>query len=756
MTYGIVGYSGNQSGPTFAPLAIGGGGWVTGLDVHSDGTLVNRTDTYGAYVGNVTAGTRWQCILNTASMPLHSVGLDANGDFAPGIGVYEIRIAPSNSSVFYMMYCDDVSQLSVSLFKSTNKGATWTKLAAFSALNITWGFHSGTPNILINENDGYRMCSQKMAIHPTDPNTVLVGTPKEGLYYTTDGGGNFTNVSTVPAGAGDSNTVQLFPGISGICFDPATPNTIYAASFGNGVYKTTTGVTGTWSHLSSSPNFVTSAVISAGNYWCVGKASSSGATSGQGASVLFNSAFSAVLTDTNNGLQSLCFVSTSIIVVTTTGGQLHVSIDTGATWDAAGGQAGNGPSFGMPFTSADVPWLAHTPGGFSAGALVADPITSGSSGRIIQSIGTGVITVAMAWSTYNFLSTNSWISQTAGIEQLVARKVISPPGGAPVVAVEDFGCFYISNPAAFPSNYSTQPLAGATTCASYDVDYAKSLPSTVGEASMSFNPDVSGLSTSGGQAGTWTQFSTSPNPSNNRNGLIAISTPLNILYVNPYNDTTTRFTTDGGSIWTSSTGLPATGWAQGISFGNAKLICADDAGNGTFYVYNGNGNIYRSTNNGSSFSSILSGIVVNSYFEPMLVSVPGQAGHLFFAPGINQAANLPVGNALYRSQNANGGSPTITTVSNVQDVWAIGFGAIAAGQSYPTVWIVGFVKVGAAPYVYGLWVSKDNCVNWTLLTQYPFNSADQIVWISGDNNDPSKCYFCFQGSGAGYGHNLVY
>ena len=28
--------------------------------------------------------------------------------------------------------------------------------------------------------------------------------------------------------------------------------------------------------------------------------------------------------------------------------------------------------------------------------------------------------------------------------------------------------------------------------------------------------------------------------------------------------------------------------------------------------------------------------------------------------------------------------------------------------------------------------------------------------ISGDNNDSTKCYFGFQGSGAGYGYNLTY
>lgn len=740
MTYGIVGYSGNQSGPAFAPLALGAGGFITGLDVHSDGTLIGRTDTYGAYLGSVTAGTKWQSILNIASMPTNSVGFDANGNFAPGIGVYEIRVAPSNSSIFYMLYSDGVAQRNLSMFKSVNKGTTWTKLAAFTALSVTW--------VAGGENNAYRVTGQKMAIHPTDPNTVLVGTPANGLYYTTDGGGSFTHITGVATSSADGNSVN--PGITGICFDPATPTTCYAASFGNGVYKSTTGVTGTWSLLTSSPQFVAFAVISAGNYWCAGKSTSSGVVGAANAPTLFTyngSSFSANgLTPDGNGVQSICFVTSSTIIVTTSAGSLWVSTNTGGAWA--------GVSYVMPIQSpADVPWLTQTSiSFFSGGPLVADPITSG---RIIQGIGTGVITVNMTWSSYAFNTTTPWVSQSAGIEQLVARKIISPPGGTPIIAVEDRGCFYISNPAVYQSDYSTRPLS-TTTCASWDVDYAKSSHSTIAQVSNYQNADVSGLSSSSGQNGTWSAFATSPVVSS-FNGNIAISTPTNIVFFNTFADTAPKYTTNGGSTWNACSGLPTTGWAPGSFFDNQKIICADDAGNGTFYIYNdGARAIYRSTDNGANWTSILTSIVRSFYFEPTLISVPGQAGHLFWAPGINGSSNLPIGNALYRSQNANGGSPSLTTVSNVQDVWAIGFGAVAAGQSYPTVWIVGWVKVGAAAYKYGIWVSKDNCVSWTFLIDYPFNSCDQIVTISGDASDPAKCYFGFQGSGAGYGHNLVY
>ena len=46
-------------GPTFQPLAIDGGGFLRGMDIHADGTMVVRADTYGAYVGSVTPGTKW-------------------------------------------------------------------------------------------------------------------------------------------------------------------------------------------------------------------------------------------------------------------------------------------------------------------------------------------------------------------------------------------------------------------------------------------------------------------------------------------------------------------------------------------------------------------------------------------------------------------------------------------------------------------------------------------------------------------------
>ena len=92
-------------------LKIGAGGFLSGIDVAPDGTMVVRTDTYGAYIWT---GTSWKQLVTASSMPSAFVALGNNK------GVYEIQIASSNTNVLYMTYLGYV-------FKSTDKGTSWTK-----------------------------------------------------------------------------------------------------------------------------------------------------------------------------------------------------------------------------------------------------------------------------------------------------------------------------------------------------------------------------------------------------------------------------------------------------------------------------------------------------------------------------------------------------------------------------------------------------------------------------------------------------
>ena len=101
------------------------------------------------------------------------------------------------------------------------------------------------------------MYGQKMAVDPNNPNVVYVGTPQNGLFVTTDGGASWQSVSAVPVSAKDGSGV--YPGITGIEFDPALgvtggkTNTIFAASYGNGVYESTNGGA-SWSAIGGPSN----------------------------------------------------------------------------------------------------------------------------------------------------------------------------------------------------------------------------------------------------------------------------------------------------------------------------------------------------------------------------------------------------------------------------------------------------------------------------------------------------------------------
>ena len=122
--------------------------------------------------------------------------------------------------------------------------------------------------------------------------------------------------------------------------------------------------------------------------------------------------------------------------------------------------------------------------------------------------------------------------------------------------------------------------------------------------------------------------------------------------------------------------------------------------------------------------------------DESIQSVPGEAGNLFYTPGIG------TGNQF--CQSTNGGS-TWTAVANVTAVDAFGFGAAAPGQSYPAIYIAGWVN-----NVYGIWQSINDAQSWTQIGTYPDGSLDQITTISGDPNVYGQVYVGFAGSGYAY------
>jgi photosystem II stability/assembly factor-like uncharacterized protein len=149
------------------------------------------------------------------------------GPASMGGRIDDIEAAPSDSSIIYVGYAVG------GVWKSENNGTTWTPVFDTQAVASIGD----------------------IAIHPTNPNIVYVGTGEannrqtssfgDGIYKTTDGGKTFQHI-----GLKETQTIAR------IVIDPRNPETVYVAAPGHlfgpnperGVYKTTDGGK-TWNNV---------------------------------------------------------------------------------------------------------------------------------------------------------------------------------------------------------------------------------------------------------------------------------------------------------------------------------------------------------------------------------------------------------------------------------------------------------------------------------------------------------------------------
>ena len=161
-------------------------------------------------------------------------------DNAQSLALGALAIAPSKPQVLYagtgegnIYYYTTRFPLSslnesyegVGILKTTDGGLTWVP----QGNNIFQG-----------------NCFFRIAVHPTQPNTAFAASIV-GLYRTTDGGANWEALSS---GLPPISATVL--ACTDVAIDPVSPATVYAAFWGDGVYKTTNAgaATPSWTKLS--------------------------------------------------------------------------------------------------------------------------------------------------------------------------------------------------------------------------------------------------------------------------------------------------------------------------------------------------------------------------------------------------------------------------------------------------------------------------------------------------------------------------
>jgi len=706
-------------------VAIGGGGMISGLSIAPGGeTFVARADVYGAYLWDARAN-RWAQLVTEAAMPPIFRAQNGIAD-----GVYEIVVAPSRPDRIYMAVKGRV-------FRSDDRGRSFTLAGASNPFPFRW-----------DANSEYRLHGPFMAVDPADPDLVLLGTPANGLWRSTDGGTSWSRVASVPASKDRKSDPDIqAPGTMLWFEQPAggkPTGRIFALASGSGMFVS--GDRGaSFTPLSTGAQPMT---LQRGGFDRRG--SFFGVDDATRAIWMYKDARWRNLTD-ELGLNARDYAAVASnpradqIFIFDRGGAGYTSTDGGERWSTVSHSASVG--------AGDPPWLkvADQPF-FTTADIRFDPVRSN---RLWVASGVGVFYADVEPGATSV----AWVSQARGIEELVANDVIHPPGGAPLFAGWDFGIHVKPDLGA----YSTTFAPGERSLISaQQLDWTPAKPGFVvtnaSDARMGCcwedgNAVMAGVSNNGGV--DWRKFATLPTPAGTKSddpwrmsfGTIAVSSSdaQNIVWAPAFNRQP-FYTLDGGRSWKPIQLEGAVGDTPGsfaAFYYQRKTLAADKSKPATFYLYHSGeapnvalAGLWRTQDGGASWQRVHAGeIAPASNMAAKLRSVPGHAGHLFFTSGFEHVSDT----GLRRSTD---GGATWALVPDVTRVDDIGFGKAAPGASYPAIYISG--QIGGE---YGIWRSIDNARSWQRLAEFPVGTLDQVTAIGADPDVFGRVYLGYKGSG---------
>lgn len=700
------------------PVAIGGGGSVTGLSMDPSGqTRLVRTDVYGAYIWDDRTD-RWQQLVTAERMPPEDRWQSSMAQ-----GVYEVVVAPGRPQRLYMA-------LRGKVYRSDDRGNHW--LASTNAKPFVF-----------SPNSGFRFRGPFMAVDPANADAVLLGTEEQGLMRSDDGGVSWHAVDGVPPAAPDADGRR-----SGmpVWFGPGGA---YVASPGHGLFRSSEG--GHTFHAltvgdPAAPKDIARAAFAPdGSLWAVSNTARAIYRLKDGhwldlvaKGMLAAKPYVGVAVDPRSGR----------IVVVDDGGDAFLSTDAGGSWQHLGHSARPGEH--------EPPWLrVNNISYFATGSIAFDPVVKD---RLWAMTGTGPYHA----DCLGHCGTLAWVSAVRGIEELVTSDVAQPPGRAPLFAALDFGIHLKEDLNAFSTGYgpaervliAAQQVAWTPADTSFLVTNASDTRTFC--CSGDGNAVMAGYSTDGGH--NWTKFASLPQPPGTRAddpwrmafGTIAVAAHSmdNIVWVPGY-DRAPYYTLDRGLTWQrvvfAGEKLPDTG-SYPIIWIQRKTLAADRVARGTFYFYHGGsaGNaglkgIWRTQDGGRHWAQLTHGeLAPVSQFGAKLRAVDGHAGHLFFT-----AAQPGPDARLRRSTDGGRSWQTVDAVTQADD---IAFGKAAPGADYPAIYVSGQVN-----RVYGLWRSVDNARSWHRLAGFPLGRLDQVVVMEADKSVFGRVYLGYMGSGWVYG-----
>ncbi|MFO7869270.1 MAG: hypothetical protein R6U95_08245 [Bacteroidales bacterium] len=690
-------------------LPLGGGGFVSAVIASEteENVIYARTDVGGAY--------RWEAHTETWT-PLND-WIQNNETGLWGIESLALSAQESNM-VFMFAGIDYFDNGKSAILISDDYGETFTQVEVTSQFKA-------------HGNGMGRQTGERLVVDPNNSDILFCGTRRDGLFKSTDGGYNWSEIASFP--------VTTTANDNGICFvefdntssvQNGATQRIFAGVSRSGntnLYVSEDGGN-TWNAIPSQPttympqrmaqNSNGSIFITYGNgsgphaHWDIASESmDAGAVwkyehdseTWTDITPSITSAYGGIAVDpTNPDKIIVSTINTYLQQPWGWGDRICVSTDGGNSWTDL---------FENDLISMDnnnIPWIIDHAIHW-AGSLCIDPF---NTDRVFVTSGNGIFMTEHISTTTN----HSWKFMVKGIEETVPLDIVSIPNGPVITVIGDYDGSVYHDKNTYPELH--KPEIGTSTGIDFAYQNSDYVVRTGGDDEGNSFPLY--YSTDMGE--TWTQFATKPNGELLYKGKAAISADGSTVVWGAENSSTLYKTTDWGTTWTDVTG---------VSVENAYPV-ADAVNPDKFYLANGN-TIYVSTDGGSSFSA------------------QGTTGYtdlkkIRATPGIEGDIWAPCGtNGLYRSTNS---GTDFSNINSVSACSAVGFGKAIEGNTFPTIYIWG--TVGGTT---GIFQSTDEGATWTQINDdnHEFGGPANGQFVIGDMNEYGTVYMSTAGRGTVYG-----
>ena len=683
------------AGNGFGNLAIGGGGFVTGVipSTSEKGLMYARTDVGGAYRRD-SLSDKWIPLLDWVSTAQTGY-----------MGVESIALDPNNSDNVFMLVGTSYfnSPASTAILRSFDRGNT------FAITNVTAQFTA-------HGNGMGRQTGEKLVVDPNLGTILYCGSRSKGLFKSTNSGLAWTRLAGL-----NVTTTTNGNGISFVLMDPSTgtkgsaTNTLFVGvtRSGSSLYRSMDGGI-TFDTIPNAPSLYTpQRAVLAGRYLIVtygngvgpyGDATNGLMDTGQiwkynlDASTWTNitpssctRAYSGISVDPTNPNRLIAStVNAYLSQGKAWGDQLFITTNGGTSWT-------NLITRGYQLQPNGVTWMSTAQSIHWAACIQFNPFNP-KQAFVVS--GNGI------FSTDNIDATTCvWKFDVKGLEETVALNLVSIPGGPVLSVIGDYDGFRSVQPNLYAPIHS--PTMGTTSGLAYA---GSSLGKVVRVGSaMYYSNDT---------AKSWTKTATLKGAK----GSASISADGRIILHTPADSAKVFRTFNNGTSWTA---------VSGIDF--STVTVADPVNAAVFYAYNrSTGCTYASADTGKTFTKVGTTTASGSSLQR---SVPGFEGHLW----------IPLyTNGLVRSIN---GGKTFTKLSTVLEASAVGVGKAAPGKTYPTLYIWG--KVGL---VTGLFRSIDEGLNWTRINDdaHEWGGTGNGNFVMGDMNVFGRVYMSTVGRGVVY------